>query len=123
MKQCPNSNGQRTDQTGRVRKKTNWGHKLFQCPLKKGKGRGGGGRKGKCTLRRKNNNATKDCFKDPRNADKVPSWWRRGKGGSGSGNNGKANKETGMYCQEVEFILAAPVIKFPATLKLLKDWN
>eukprot|EP00957_Ditylum_brightwellii_P081628 6209566-Ditylum_brightwellii.AAC.1 len=82
------------------------GHKSFQCPLKKGKGRSSGGRKEK-------------------NADKVPSWWRRIKGRNinSNDNGGKANKETGMYCQEVEFILTALAIEFPATLKLLKDPN
>eukprot|EP00957_Ditylum_brightwellii_P157030 11951091-Ditylum_brightwellii.AAC.1 len=29
----------------------------------------------------------------------------------------------GMYCQEVEMILAAPEIQFPCTIKLLEDPN
>eukprot|EP00957_Ditylum_brightwellii_P085628 6514035-Ditylum_brightwellii.AAC.1 len=85
------------------------GHMLFQCLLKKDKGKGIGGRRGKCMLCEKDNHATKDCFKEPRNTSNVPSWWRRGgKGDNGNNNNGrKGNEEKGMYWQEVEMILAA----------------
>eukprot|EP00957_Ditylum_brightwellii_P207748 15354383-Ditylum_brightwellii.AAC.1 len=68
-------------------------HKSFQCPLKRGKGQGGGGRRGKCALCGKENHAKKDCFKDPKNASKVSSWWRKGGKGNVNNNGGKGNDE------------------------------
>eukprot|EP00957_Ditylum_brightwellii_P095763 7296407-Ditylum_brightwellii.AAC.2 len=99
------------------------GHTSFQCLLKRSKGQGGGGRRGNCVLCGKENHTTKDYFKDPKNASKVPSWWRKCGKGNGSNNGGKGNDETRMYCQEVEMVLAAPKIQFPCTVKLLEDLN
>eukprot|EP00957_Ditylum_brightwellii_P133585 10185170-Ditylum_brightwellii.AAC.1 len=64
---------------------------------------------------------SEDYFKDPKNAHKIPSWWRKGvkvkKKDDGSEDGAV------IHCQSVEMILAAPEITSSAALKLLEDPN
>eukprot|EP00957_Ditylum_brightwellii_P152781 11630004-Ditylum_brightwellii.AAC.1 len=101
------------------------GYKGFQCNKKGGKKKPGSSNKDNCRRCGKQGHTTKDCFDDPKNAGKHPSWYRMRSGKSKKDRDLDENKEVNMYCQDVapEMLLAAADISFPARLELLRDPN
>jgi len=96
------------------------GHKAFQCPDKNKDKKAGGGQgkfTGKCKTCGKSGYRAADCFDDPKNADKVPSWYKKKKDDGVQNHN-----ETGMNSVEV-LLQSVDEIEFPKTMKLLFDPN
>jgi len=118
------------------------GHKAFKCknPKKEGGGgRGNGGSNskfgGKCGTCGKKGHKSTDCFDDPKNADKVPEWYKKKKKGSGEAAMMSGDIEVLLSCVDcstvnvfdeakIETMLkSSDAMELPSNLSLLLDPN
>eukprot|EP00957_Ditylum_brightwellii_P126859 9670410-Ditylum_brightwellii.AAC.1 len=95
------------------------GHKAFQCkePKKRKKGKKMSNKK--CNRCGNKGHDKDNCWDDPKNADKVPAWYRQKKEAVKT----KINAETGLFCGKAEVLSMAndEAIHFLQMLELLLD--
>ena len=94
------------------------GHKAYECPKKNNGSKGGSSGKkfkGKCNSCGKQGHKAADCWSDPKNASKVPEWYKK------KANNGEA----GMLNTDTEVLLSQfnKQMEFPRSLAILMDPN